>query len=118
MMMVRSKKPSKRHVHGRTRPKRWWTCNFGTLFLTVFNPMSGIVIRALIKEASFSRRTRQLHTQINNGYRIRARQLVGHIVYSVKGTEASKVDSISEGNGKVFRCHRVILRYFLTRAIA
>src|ERR1700733_8937136 len=31
MMMVWSKKPSKRHVRGRTRPKRWRTCNFGTL---------------------------------------------------------------------------------------
>src|SRR5271170_5615998 len=31
MMMVGSKKPSKRHVRGRTRPKRWRTCNFGTL---------------------------------------------------------------------------------------
>jgi hypothetical protein len=30
-MMVRSKKPPKRHVRGRTRPKRWRTCNFGTL---------------------------------------------------------------------------------------
>jgi hypothetical protein len=30
-MMVRSNKPSKRHVRSRTRPKRWRTCNFGTL---------------------------------------------------------------------------------------
>src|SRR5271154_2650263 len=27
----RSKNPLKRHVRGRTRLKRWWTCNFGTL---------------------------------------------------------------------------------------
>ena len=32
-MIVWSKKPSKRHVRGRTRAKRWWTCNFGTLFV-------------------------------------------------------------------------------------
>ena len=36
-MMVGSKKPSKRHVRGRTRPKRWRTRNFGTLDVSPSN---------------------------------------------------------------------------------
>ena len=51
-MMVGSKKPSKRHVRGRTRPKRWRTRNFGTLFSTDYLTR---VVHHLTKEVLPSR---------------------------------------------------------------